>query len=228
MNRILVSMVVVAGLMVSTVISVRAQEAAKREYFVYALSESADQISVVRFGPHGAKLEQAITTGLMEPDIDGPHGVIVSPDSQFYYVSLGHGRPFGTVWKYSTRDNRVLGKVTLGFFPASMDISPDGDFLYVVNFNLHGDMVPSSVSVVLTDSMIELKRITTCTMPHGSRLNPQGTRQYSTCMMNDMLVEIDTETFRVSRHLCWGKAMPLAGKVLLQWLMPRIITPGMS
>lgn len=208
MNRILVSMVVVAGLMVSTVISVRAQEAAKREYFVYALSESADQISVVRFGPHGAKLEQAITTGLMEPDIDGPHGVIVSPDSQFYYVSLGHGRPFGTVWKYSTRDNRVLGKVTLGFFPASMDISPDGDFLYVVNFNLHGDMVPSSVSVVLTDSMIELKRITTCTMPHGSRLNLQGTRQYSTCMMDDMLVEIDTETFRVSRHftLAKGKA----------------------
>jgi DNA-binding beta-propeller fold protein YncE len=37
-------------------------------------------------------------------------------------------------------------------------------------------------------------------MPHGSRLNPQGTKQYSACMMNDMLVEIDTRTLKVSRH----------------------------
>ena len=31
-----------------------------------------------------------------------------------------------------------------------MDVSADGQFLFVVNFNLHGDMVPSSVSVVST------------------------------------------------------------------------------
>ena len=29
-------------------------------------------------------------------------------------------------------------------------------------------------------------------MPHGSRLNAQGTKHYSACMMDDMLVEIDT------------------------------------
>ena len=36
-------------------------------------------------------------------------------------------------------------------------------------------------------------------MPHGSRLNAQGTRHYSACMMDDMLVEIDTRTLAVSR-----------------------------
>ncbi|MFY9557654.1 MAG: YncE family protein, partial [Blastocatellia bacterium] len=91
-------------------------------------------------------------------------------------------------------------KVTLGFFPATMDISSDGGLLYVVNFNLHGDMVPSSVSIVATEQMIEVARVPTCTMPHGSRINPQGTRQYSACMMNDMLVEIDTNSLKVSRH----------------------------
>jgi len=69
-----------------------------------------------------------------------------------------------------------------------------------VNFNLYGDMVPSSVSVVATDEMVEVARIPTCIMPHGSRLNPQGTKHYSACMMDDMLVEIDTRKLAVSRH----------------------------
>ena len=72
---------------------------------------------------------------------------------------------------------------------ATMDVSPDGEFLYVVNFNLHGDMIPSSVSVVATSQMLEVKRIQTCIMPHGSRFNPQGTKHYSACMMNDALVD---------------------------------------
>ena len=136
----------------------------------------------------------------MPSDIDGPHGIVVSPDKRFYYVSLGHGRPYGSVWKYSTKDDTVLGKVTLGFFPATMDISSDGGLLYVVNFNLHGDMVPSSVSIVATEPMLEVARVPTCIMPHGSRINPQGTKQYSACMMDDLLVEIDTNSLKVSRH----------------------------
>ena len=42
-------------------------------------------------------------------------------------------------------------------------------------------------------------------MPHGSRLNPAGTKQYSACMMDDMLVEIDTAKFNVSRHFVLTK-----------------------
>ena len=178
----------------------RAQTKPDKEYFVYVLSEAADKISLVRFGPEGIRVDHEIGTGDMPVDIDGPHGIVVSPDRQFYFVSIAHGRPFGTVWKYSTKDDAVLGKTTLGYFPATMDITPDGNFLFVVNFNLHGDMVPSSVSVVSTQTMTEIARITTCTMPHGSRLNAQGTQQYSACMMDDMLVEIDTSTLKASRH----------------------------
>ena len=181
------------------------QSAPRQDYLVYVLSESADKISLIRFGPGGATIDKEIPAGIMEPDIDGPHGIAVSPDKRNYYVSLGHGRPFGNVLKYSTDQNKVLKSVTLGPFPATMDVSPDGNFLYVVNFNLHGDMVPSSVSVVVTDEMLEVKRIPTCTMPHGSRFNPQGTRHYSACMMDDTLVEIDTSTLSVSRHFILTK-----------------------
>lgn len=190
-----------------------AQKPSEHDYFVYVLSESADKIALIRFGPGGAKIEKEFTTGVMEPDIDGPHGIAVSPDKQSYFVSLGHGRPYGTVWKYAADGDRVLGQVTLGSFPATMDITPDGSFLYVVNFNLHGDMVPSSVSVVLAEQMLEIKRIPTCTMPHGSRFNPQGTKHYSACMMDDMLVEIDTASLKVSRHyrLTRGKEAAMTG-----------------
>src|ERR1700694_3735933 len=114
-----------------------AQTKPDKDYLVYVLSEGADTISLIRFGPSGARLEREIPTGDMPTDIDEPHGIAVSRDKQFYYVSLGHGRPFGRVWKYSTKDDRVLGKTTLGFFPATMDIHADGSLLYVVNFNLH-------------------------------------------------------------------------------------------
>ena len=184
-----------------------------QDYLVYVLSEAADKISLVRFGPGGARLDHEIPTGDMPIDIDGPHGIAVARDQKFYYVSLAHGRPFGSVWKYSAKDDRVLGQVRLGFFPATMDLSADGSLLFVVNFNLHGDMVPSSVSVVATEPMLEVARIQTCAMPHGSRLNPQGTKHYSACMMDDMLVEIDTQTLKVSRHflLTRGREMGMKG-----------------
>ncbi|HEX8000998.1 MAG TPA: YncE family protein [Pyrinomonadaceae bacterium] len=190
-----------------------AQRPPEQDYLVYVLSESADRIALVRFGPKGARVERDFATGNMPTDIDGPHGVVISPDKQFYYVSLSNGRPNGSVWKYRTADDSVVGRVALGSFPATMDLTPDGQFLYVVNFNLHGDMVPSSVSVVATSLMAEIARIKTCTMPHGSRLNPQGTKQYSACMMDDMLVEVDTATLKVSRHflLTKGREMGMTG-----------------
>lgn len=178
----------------------RSQTKPDKDYLVYVLSEGADKIALIRFGPAGIKIDHQIDTGDMPIDIDGPHGIVLSPDRQFYYVTIAHGRPFGSVWKYSTKNDALIGKASLGLFPATLDVSPGGDFLFVVNFNLHGDMTPSSVSVVSTQTMTEIARIPTCTMPHGSRLNPQGTKQYSACMMDDMLVEIDTRTLKVARH----------------------------
>jgi DNA-binding beta-propeller fold protein YncE len=178
----------------------RSQTKPGKDYLFYVLSEGADKIALIRFGPAGIKIDHQIDTGDMPIDIDGPHGIVLSPDRQFYYVTIAHGRPFGSVWKYSTKNDALIGKASLGLFPATLDVSPGGDFLFVVNFNLHGDLTPSSVSVVSTQTMTEVARIPTCKMPHGSRLNPQGTKQYSACMMDDMLVEIDTRTLKATRH----------------------------
>jgi DNA-binding beta-propeller fold protein YncE len=184
-----------------------------QDYLVYVVCESADKVVLLRFGPHGFHEEHETHIGLLPVDINGPHGIAVSPDKQFVYVSVGHGRPDGSAWKLIAGTEEVVKYTPLGLFPATADISKDGEFLYVANANFHGDMVPSSISVVATGAMLEVKRITTCTMPHGSRLSPDGTRHYSACMMDDMLAEIDTQKFAVSRYfiLSVGKEMGMQG-----------------
>ncbi len=179
-------------------------QALAQDYLVYVVCESADKVVLLRFGPRGLQKEHETHIGLMPMDINGPHGIAVSPDQQYVYVAVGHGQPDGSVWKLKTGSDQVVKYAPLGLFPATTDISKDGEFVYVANANFHGDMVPSSISVVATEAMVEVKRITTCTMPHGSRLSPDGTKHYSACMMDDMLAEIDTQKFEVSRHFMLG------------------------
>ncbi len=185
--------------------SAAAAQTPERDYTVLVASEAVDLITRITFGPNGAKIDGTTKVGINPMDPDGPHGVALSPDGKHYYVSTAHGVPFGYLWKFDAKTNEVLGNIELGNFPATMQVTPDGAFVFVVNFNLHGEMVPSSVSVVSTDPFIEVARIQTCTMPHGSRINTAGTRQYSACMMDDMLVEIDTRELAVSRHFMLKK-----------------------
>src|SRR5829696_5384398 len=106
------TVVIVVLLLATFTASSHAQVKPDHDYLVYVLSESADKIALVRFGPEGARIDRQIDTGDMPVDIDGPHGIVISPDRQFYYVSIAHGRPFGSVWKYSTRDDSLVTKTT--------------------------------------------------------------------------------------------------------------------
>ena len=176
-----------------------------RTYRALVASESVDRVAVIEFGPQGAKVVGEHEVGVMLADPDGPHGLAVTPDGANYYVTTAHGTPYGVLWKFDTRTNSYQGQVMLGNFPATLQVSPDGRLIVVVNFNLHGDMVPSDVSVVRADSLQEIARIPTCAMPHGSRMNSTGTRHYSVCMMDEQLVEIDLDGLQVSRHFLLTK-----------------------
>jgi DNA-binding beta-propeller fold protein YncE len=184
-----------------------------RDYEVLVGAEAVDQIARVRFGPGGARVVNTFVVGLNPLEPDGPHGVAMSPDGRHVYVTTAHGAPFGYIWKLDPTTGRSLGRVTLGNFPATLQVSPDGIYAYVVNFNLHGEMEPSSVSIVSTDPFVEVARLQTCTMPHGSRFSADGRKHYSVCMMDDLLVEIDTRQVEVSRHfvLTRGKEHGMPG-----------------
>lgn len=181
-------------------------------YWAYVGAESADVIQRIKFGPDGIEVEKTIPVGELAAEMEGPHGLAISRDGRFLHLTTGHGFPDGKYWRYALGPDTLVGPgILLGNFPATIDVSPDGLYAIAANFNLHGDMVPSSQSVIYTPTLTEVSRIVTCTMPHGSRIDPTGRFHYSGCMMDDQLVEIDTRTFEVSRRfsLAKGKEGPL-------------------
>jgi len=196
---------VLAALVLTSTVPVAAAAPPDSDYLVFVASEGNDRVALVRFGPRGARVEREQKIGTNPSELVGPHGLYVSPDRKWYYVTTAHGAPNGALWKFSTATGEQAGRVELGRFPATVQVAPNGHYAWVVNFNLYGDMVPSSVSVVYTDQMLEVRRIPTCVMPHGSRLSPDGRRQYSACMMNDELVEIDADSMAVSRRFMLKK-----------------------
>ena len=103
-----------------------------------------------------------------------------------------------------------MAATELGFFPATVSLTPDGVLAFAVNSNFYGDHVPSTVSVVDTEDMYEIEQVTTCTMPHGSRMSPDGMHNYSACMMDDQLVEMSTFSLEVTRRLNLVTGEPVA------------------
>ena len=170
-------------------------------YRLFVTNESSDIVSRVVFDPvHGARVEGEIPVGFMSADTDAPHGVAVDPAGEYLYVTIAHGTPDGWLWKLRADDGSVVARTTLGRFPASVGTSPDGRFVFVVNFNLHGDMVPSDLSVIFAPDLREVARITSCLMPHGSRTSVSGSRHYHVCMHSDQLVELSLATFAISNR----------------------------
>ncbi len=178
-----------------------AGEPVEKNYYVYVAAESDDTVHLVRFGPDGGEVVRTVTVGAFATETEGPHGIRVSPDGRYWYVSIAHGFPYGSVFKYDTADNVSVNDVQVGLFPATLDISSTTGLMFAVNFNLHGDMEPSTVSVIDTVSMLEIAQIEQGIMPHGSRTSPDGKFHYSVGMMDDTLYEIDVMKLAVGRTL---------------------------
>lgn len=175
-----------------------------KRYRLLATAESEDQVALIEFRPCpgeecGARLVRNYPVGLWSAETEGPHGVVPDEEGKTFFVSLAHGRPNGFLQQVDLETGRILGTVALGMFPATVDRGA-GDIVYSINFNFEDpEMGVSSLSVVDGVSLQELARVSTCRMPHGSRLSPDGSHHYSGCMMDDLLVEIDTRTLAVSR-----------------------------
>ena len=178
------------------------------EYWVLVAAESSDEVYKVAFDGKKARVGKVVDVGFQPTEIEGPHGLTVGPEGKFWYVSIAHGKPFGLLYKYRADTDEVVGECELGMFPATMQISSATGLLYCVNFNLHGRMLPSSVSIVDPDAMSEVARTLTGPMPHGSRVAPDGLHHYSCAMMSGHLFEIDAVTFDVKRKLQLDEKQP--------------------
>jgi DNA-binding beta-propeller fold protein YncE len=172
------------------------------DYYIYVCAESEDEVALIKFDGKKAVVEKTIPVGVWPLEIEGPHGITVSPDGEHWYLSMAHGMPYGHLYKYETGTDKFVERVELGMFPATMEISKATGLLYVVNFNLHGGHSnASTVSIVDPDEMVEVERVETGIMPHGSRILNNGLKHYSVAMMSGMLYEIDAMSMEVTRTL---------------------------
>ena len=170
-------------------------------YSLYVASESEDEVAVIKFDGYKGVVDEVISVGYQSTEIEGPHGLTLDPSGDFWYVAMAHGNPFGRIYKYTTESNELIDFTELGIFPATMQISSANGMLFCVNFNLHGKMEPSTVSVVDPYYMEEITQIKTGSMPHGSRISPNGLNHFSVAMMSGELFEINVMTMEISRKL---------------------------
>ncbi|MFK7821925.1 MAG: YncE family protein [Planctomycetaceae bacterium] len=200
----------------------KADDQPANDYYMYVAAESADEVYKVVFDGKQARVDEVIDVGYQATEIEGPHGLTVGLDGKHWYLSMAHGQPFGILYKYETETNKLVGRTELGMFPATMQISPASQLLYCANFNLHGRMLPSSISIVDTEAMVEVARTRTGPMPHGSRVSADGMHHYSCAMMSGHLFELDALTFKVTRRLQLDEKQPEAHQSLVKptWVHP--------
>lgn len=173
-----------------------------QQYYAYVAAESDDAVYLVKYDAatqQGSVVDE-IEVGMWPTENEGPHGLNVGLNGQYWYLTIAHGNPYGWLYKYETGTNKMVSKTELGMFPASLEISKATGLLYVVNFNLHGDMEPSTVSVVDPEAMQVVSDIKTGIMPHGSRITDDGRYQYHVSMMTDELMQINTASLSISKR----------------------------
>src|SRR2546430_3262715 len=177
-------------------------------YRILVSSESGDIVSQLTWDGAALKTVKVVPVGIMPADIDGPHNVTVSPDGRYWYVTIAHGTPYGSLWKMAVDGDTLVGKAPVEMFPTTISLTPDGELAFVANSDFHGDHPRMNVvSIVYTPPMITLTNLPACDMPHGVKVNHAGTKVYVTCMNSDEVLEIDRPSLAITRRHRTGEGM---------------------
>lgn len=117
---------------------------------------------------------------------DGPSGMAITPNGLFGYVNNygatpGVGSGNGTtVSIVNLATNTIIGTLTVGLAPAALAMSPDGAFVYVINY-VDGNPGTGTLSIIRTsDNTVMVNAVTGFSGPFGIALTPDGKRAYIT------------------------------------------------
>ena len=181
-------------------------------YRIVVVSESGDIVTWLKVQDGKLVQDRVVPIGIMPADIDGPHNVTMAPDNGSYYVSVAHGTPYGTLWRMDVKNDTLIGRAQLEFFPTTIALTPDGELAFVANSDFYGDRPRKNpVTIVHTPTMSTITNLTACDMPHGVKVNHAGTRVYVSCMHSDELLEIDVSTLSIVRRVKTGAGHQAAG-----------------
>lgn len=116
---------------------------------------------------------------------DGPSGIVITPDGKTAYVnnygsSSGVGSGNATTVNVVDLDtNTIIETITVGLAPASLAITPNGEFVYVLNY-VTGNPDTGTISVIQTKDNTVVETIPGFFGPFGIAITPNGKFAYVT------------------------------------------------
>ena len=79
-----------------------------QNYYLYVASESDDTVSLLKFDGTTIVEEERINVGSYPTEIEGPHGITIDPNGRYWYVTLAHGTPYGSLLNIQQRQTKLL------------------------------------------------------------------------------------------------------------------------
>ena len=106
----------------------------------------------------------------------GPHGIAVTPNGQYLYVTnfYGNNPPSNRVWVINTATNTIVQTIAVGSFPHGIALNASGTRAYVAN------AFSNDVSVIDTVANAVVATIPVGAVPHGVAVSPDGALVYVT------------------------------------------------
>lgn len=116
---------------------------------------------------------------------DGPSGVAISPDGKVAYVN-NYGGPDGvgsgngtTVNVVNLVTNTITNTIVVGLAPAALTMSPDGKFVYVINYS-DGNPGTGFLSIIQRNNNLVVGSVFGLSGPFGIAVTPNGKYAYVT------------------------------------------------
>lgn len=133
---------------------------------------------------------------------DGPSGIVIEPkEGVFAYVSnYGVETEASTVRIVNLRTNKIVGKpIQVGLAPIALEMSPDGEFLYSVNY-VDGNPGTGTISVIRISTHSVIKTISGFFGPFAMAITPNGRCAYVTNFGSNDFVPIGRTVSVIDLH----------------------------
>jgi len=176
---------------------------------LYVTSGVTDEVLVLEAAD--GTLIRRIPVERRRDEIDGPHGVAVSPDGRYWYVSLEHGEP--TLWKFERPGDRLVGRVRIpGAGAARIGVTPDGGVAFVPDYDRARPGEAGRVAVISLETLEIVGNPLVCPSPHHAAVSPAGDLVAVACSQSDEIVLLDASSLAEVRRFPAGDSAGSPGR----------------
>ncbi|MBK8550921.1 MAG: beta-propeller fold lactonase family protein [Ignavibacteria bacterium] len=160
----------------------------------FITNQAADLVAVIK--PDTRQVIRLIPVGGIGSALNSPHYIKLSPDNNYFYVSLIGA---GYVQKFDANTHSQIGvNMQAGQSPAHIEISSDGLSGYVTNFESSGSVKTTRKFNTSTMTITDVFSEPRMTGPHGMALTNDGNTLYVTSEIGEYIFKINTNSFYAS------------------------------